>query len=54
MELTTFVVVLVSRVVFFCCALVPGTLAIYLPTLIRQRYLVLICLTDHIIGISLG
>ena len=29
-----FFVALISRVAFFCCALVPGTLALDLPTLI--------------------
>ena len=39
----------------FCCALVPGTLALDLPTLILWR-LVFLCLTvcDHRICISLG
>ena len=50
-----FFVALISRVAFFCCALVPGTLAHDLPTLILQR-VVFLCLTvcDHIICISLG
>ena len=37
-------VALISRVAFFCCALVPGTLALDLPTFNLDR-LVLICLT---------
>ena len=51
-----FFVALISRVAFFCCALVPGRLALALPTLILQRRLVFLCLTDcdHIICISLG
>ena len=50
-----FFVALISRVAFFCCALVPGTLALDLPTLLLQR-LVFLCLTvrDHTICISLG
>ena len=51
-----FFVALISRVAFvFCCALVPGTLALDLPTSILQR-LVFLCLTvrGHIICISLG
>ena len=38
---------------FFCCALVPGTLALDLPTLILQR-LVFLCHCDRRICISLG
>ena len=43
-----FFVAIISWVAFFCCALVPGTLALDLPTLILQR-LVFLCLTvcDH-------
>ena len=41
-----FFVALISRVAFFSfCALVPGTLALDLPTLILQRRLVFLCLT---------
>ena len=35
-----FFVALISGGVFFCCALVPGTLALDLPTLILERGLV--------------
>ena len=41
----SYLVALVSRVAFgFCCALVPGTLALDLPTLILKR-LFFLCLT---------
>ena len=33
-RLVFFFVALTSRVAFLCCAFVPGTLALYLPTLI--------------------
>ena len=36
-RLVFFFVALISRVTFFCCALVPGTLALDLPTLILSR-----------------
>ena len=51
-----FFIVLVSRVAFFfCCALVPGTLALDLPTLIlQQRLFFSVSLSDHRICISLG
>ena len=44
-----FFVALISRVAFFCCALVPGTLALDLPTLILLRRLVFLCfiVCDH-------
>ena len=52
--LAFFFVALISLAFFFCCALVPGTrlIALDLPTLNLER-LVLLCLTDHIICISL-
>ena len=40
-----FFVALISRVAFFYCALVPGTLALDVPTLILQRRLFFFCLS---------
>ena len=37
--------IIISRVAFFCCALVPGTLAVDLPTLILSRLLFFLCVT---------
>ena len=50
-----FFVALISRV-FFCCALVPGTLALGLATLIlwRRLFFLFHCSCDHRICISLG
>ena len=49
-----FFVALISAGVFFGCALVPGTLALDLPTSIFYRGLIFLCLTvcDHRICIS--
>ena len=55
-----FFVALISRLAFICCALVPGTLALDLPTLILQRRSVFLCLSlsphnlYQVPGISVG